>query len=99
MFLHKVFHKYFKVSNIISKDLNIISICITSSEKYGKFKPKLKFNDSICIFPSSLDKLATSFKVETSKEHFPYSFVNESKINYIGCVPDINLFNNNNKKS
>lgn len=92
-FLHKIFHKYFNVSNIVSKERDIISISITSKSKVGKIKPKLIFNDSICILPSSLEKLGKSFNVETIKGVFPYSFVNENNLNYKGPKPDINFFN------
>ena len=38
-------------------------------------------------------KLTKGFGVETLKSIFPYFFVNENNLNYIGEVPDIKYFN------
>lgn len=92
IFLHKIFHLHFDPCNIISKELNIISISITSRTKIGKVKPKLYFKDSFCILPSSLDRLGKSFGVETPKGHFPYTFVNANNLNYIGDIPEFKFY-------
>lgn len=61
--------------------------------KYGKYS--LKFRDSLLLLPSSLDKLATEFKVE-NKGTFPILIWNNPDIdlNYIGEVPPIDSFVN-----
>ena len=41
---------------------------------------------------NSLSKLGKSFNVETQKDIFPHSFVNEHNLNYIGTVPSYNYF-------
>jgi hypothetical protein len=50
------------------------------------------FKDSQQLINFSLRKLAKAFDVDTQKGIFPYSFVNENNLNYIGQVPDINYF-------
>lgn len=94
IFLHKIFHKYYTVSNLISKEMNIITLTIKSRTKYGKIYPKLKFSDSICILPSSLDNLGKSFDVTTKKDVFPYTFVNKDNLNYKGDLPDFSYYKN-----
>src|SRR5699024_6282439 len=94
IFLHKIFHKYYKVSNLISKEMNIITLTIKSSTKYGKIYPKLKFSDSICILTSSLDNLAKSFDLTTKKDIFTYTFVNKDNLNYKGDLPDFSYYKN-----
>lgn len=94
IFLHKIFHKYYNVSNIISKEMNIITLTIKSKTKYGKIFPKLKFSDSICIIPSSLDSLAKSFDVATKKDIFPYTFVHKDNLEYSGDIPDFKYYKN-----
>jgi hypothetical protein len=39
----------------------------------------------------SLRILAKAFGVDTQKSIFPYTFVNENNLNYIGNVPEFNL--------
>jgi hypothetical protein len=53
----------------------------------------IHFRDSQQLLLTSLLKLGKSFNVETLKSVFPYSFVNEYNLNYIGDVPSINFFN------
>jgi len=95
IFLHQIFHRYFNVSNIISKELDVISVTLTSRIKSGKIKPRLKFSDSIRILPSSLDRLGKAFGVEITKGQFPYTFVNAGNLKYVGCLPDISDYNSN----
>lgn len=40
----------------------------------------------------NLRKLAKVFGVDTQKGFFPYSFVNENNLDYIGPIPDIKYF-------
>lgn len=87
IFLHRILHKYFKVSNIISKDINIISMKITNVKKI-----KLKFVDSFALLPSSLDRLGKAFDTSTTKGNFPYSFVNKDNLDYSGDMPDFTYY-------
>jgi hypothetical protein len=60
-----------------------------------KFKNYIiTFKDSQQLLILSLRKLGKAFGVETQKGYFPYSFVNENNLNYIGITPDFSLFNN-----
>lgn len=52
------------------------------------------FRDSQQLLLGSLAKLSKSFGVETLKTVFPYSFVNENNLDYIGEVLEINYFDN-----
>jgi DNA polymerase type B, organellar and viral len=52
---------------------------------------KINFRDSLLMLPNSLRKLAKSFNVE-AKGIFPYSFVNNVDLNYIGKVPSYKYF-------
>jgi hypothetical protein len=68
---------------------------ITINLNFGKDnKYQLQFRDSYLLLLNSLAKLCKSFKVETYKSVFPYLFVNENNLDYIGSVPDIKYFDN-----
>lgn len=55
---------------------------------------KITFLDSYNILSNSLEKLTRDFEVETVKGVFPYSYVNESNLDYIGETPDIKYYKN-----
>jgi hypothetical protein len=58
-----------------------------------KFKNyNIIFKDSLKILITSLRKLAKLFAVEVQKSNFPYSFVNENNLDYIGPIPDFKYF-------
>lgn len=59
----------------------------------NSFKYNIKFRDSLLMLPSSLDKLGKAFKVQQLKSIFPYNFVTEDNLNYIGEVPEYKYFN------
>jgi len=52
----------------------------------------VSFRDSKQLLNHSLRDLGKSFNVDIQKSIFPYSFVNEDNLNYIGEVPNINYF-------
>ena len=54
---------------------------------------KITFIDSLNILSGSLDTLTKDFKVNYLKGHFPYSFVNENNLTYIGQTPSISYYN------
>lgn len=58
---------------------------------YNGGQNSVNFRDSLLILPSSLKKLAKSFGVE-DKGIFPYSFVNNNNLNYVGPVPEYKYF-------
>ena len=72
---------------IITKKFNILK-----DGKERTVRAKFKINDSYLILMNSLAKLGKSFNVETQKDVFPHSFVNENNLNYIGEVPSYNYF-------
>ena len=90
IFIMKYLVKVGSVNPIIHNG-RIISINLN----YGKNNDyQLHFRDSYLLLLNSLMKLCKSFRVETSKSVFPYLFVNENNLDYIGSVPDIKYFDN-----
>jgi DNA polymerase elongation subunit (family B) len=85
IFLLKILAKIAICKPIIHND-RIISIQLN----YGDHV--IYFRDSLQILIGSLAKLGKSFKVETVKSIFPYLFVNENNLDYIGNIPEINFF-------
>lgn len=60
-----------------------------------KFKDyNITFKDSLQMLIISLRKLGKTFGVITQKSIFPYTFVNENNLNYIGTIPDFKYFDN-----
>ncbi len=88
-FLFKTLIKLGNIRPIIHKG-KIISIKLFFGENN---QYNITFIDSYQILLTSLSKLAVSFNVE-EKGIFPYSFVNENNLDYIGEVPDFKYFNN-----
>lgn len=92
-FIFKILIKLGNIRPIIHKG-KIISIKLFySPNENNNRKYSIEFKDSYQILLSSLQKLAKSFNVE-DKGIFPYNFVNENNLNYIGKVPEIKHFNN-----
>ena len=88
IFLLKYLVKLGSVQPIIHNG-RIISINLN----YGKDNDyQLHFRDSYLLLLASLGKLCRSFKVENSKSIFPYNFVSENNLDYIGSVPDYKYF-------
>ena len=68
------------------RDNRIISLTL----KFDGYK--LIFKDSYQILLGSLSKLSKAFQIETPKTIFPYLFVKENNLDYIGEIPDITYF-------
>ena len=78
--------------NPIIKDGKFINLEVIY--KIGDNKYKITFRDSYLLLNSSLSKLSKAFNGINIKGIFPYDFVNENNLNYIGNVPDIKYFSN-----
>ena len=98
VFLLKDLTTLYKIKPIL-RDGALIELKINFDKGPGKgTSPKgaghLLIHDSLLLLPTSLDKLAKSFKVE-QKGFFPYSFINNSDIplNYNGNIPDFKFYN------
>jgi len=89
-FILKILINKYKVTNLLPRNNSLISFNVTCNIKNKKIK--IKFADSICLLPASLAELGNSFNVETVKGVFPYNFVKENNLNYIGALPDIKYF-------
>jgi hypothetical protein len=70
----------------------IISLDIVKKIKAQKKIIKISILDSFLLLPFSLKKLGKIFNCETSKGIFPYKFINQGNIKYIGCIPGIEYF-------
>jgi len=103
LFLLKELVEYNKENNnyfdlkCVFKDSRILKLEV--SAKISKtVKNKIIFIDSLNLLPESLESLGESFNVNVVKGVFPYSFVNNDTLYYIGNTPDISYFNLRNKK-
>ena len=87
IFLLKILAKLGYCQPTIHND-NIISIQFSYKDYVILFK------DSHQMLNVSLRILAKAFGVDTQKSIFPYTFVNENNLDYIGEVPDFKYFYN-----
>jgi hypothetical protein len=55
----------------------------------------ITIKDSYLLLPNSLRKLGHDYKVNTLKGYFPYSFVKNNNLNYIGNIPEYSYYKNN----
>ena len=76
--------------NPIIKDNKFINLEIFY--KINNKTYKISFRDSYLLLSSSLSKLSKAFNINNPKGIFPYSFVNESNLQYNGIVPDYSYF-------
>jgi hypothetical protein len=83
---------YYKIDTVF-RDNRIIKLTI-SIKISNHTQRKISLHDSYLIIPSSLSKLAKDFDCNNQKGYFPYKFVNNNNLNYIGKTPDKNYFNN-----
>jgi hypothetical protein len=70
----------------------IISLDIVKKIKGQKKIIKISILDSFLLLPFKLKKLGIVFNCEVSKGIYPYKFINQGNINYIGCIPGIEYF-------
>jgi hypothetical protein len=90
IFLFKYLIELGNVTPIIHNG-RIISINLN----YGKnLEYRLQFKDSYLILLASLIKLTKGFITKKQKSIFPFLFVNENNLDYIGQVPEFKEFNN-----
>jgi DNA polymerase type B, organellar and viral len=54
----------------------------------------ITFRDSYQLLITSLKNLGKVFGVDTQKSIFPYKFVNENNLDYVGSIPDFKYFDN-----
>jgi hypothetical protein len=85
IFLLKILAKLGHCQPTIHND-NIISIQFNYKDYIILFK------DSHQMLNVSLRILAKAFGVDTQKSIFPYTFVNENNLDYIGAVPEFKYF-------
>lgn len=52
----------------------------------------MTFKDSYLIFTNSLKSLAKTYNTNSQKGCFPYGFVNDKTLNYIGLIPDYEYY-------
>lgn len=73
--------------NPIWKDDAILSLSL----KYGDFR--ITILDSLQLIPGSLNNILKSFNNSIQKGNFPYNFVNQNNLYYIGPKPSKEFFN------
>ena len=87
IFLLKILAELGQIKPVIHHK-DIISIGF----KFNNFN--ITFKDSLQMLIVSLRNLAKTFGALTQKSIFPYTFVNENNLDYIGEVPDFKYFDN-----
>jgi hypothetical protein len=91
IFLLKILTELGNIQPIIHNG-ELISINFNFKIGFKNKEYNIVFRDSLKILLVSLRKLAKVFGVETQKSIFPYSFVNETNLDYIGPIPDLKYF-------
>lgn len=71
------------------KDNTIISISI----KNTKLNRKIKIYDSLQLINDNLRNILNTFNCDIKKEYFPYDFVTNDRLFYVGSKPDLCYFN------
>jgi hypothetical protein len=79
---------------LIYKNGKIISIKVYYGNKdvHGRYPYNITFKDSYHLLPASLSKLATAFELPINKTPFPFDFVVDYTLNYIGEVPELEYY-------
>ena len=83
--------QFYKIKTIF-RDNRIIKLEISINTGKNSTR-KITFLDSYLMITSSLDKIAKNFECEYSKGIFPYDFINENNLYYIGDTPNKKYFN------
>ena len=77
----------------VFKDNSLLKIKV--GKVIGKSKVYINIVDSYSILPNSLKNLGKNFNVDIEKGIFPYKFVNENKLFYVGNAPDVSYYSKN----
>lgn len=93
IFLMKVLSNLSNNIRPIIREGRLIDIRFIFASQYNKNNYTLYFRDSLLLLPSSLRKLAINFGVE-NKGIYPYKFVNDHSLDYVGNVPEYKYFDN-----
>lgn len=101
IFLYKILLDYNKnlgreyfILNSILRDGVIIRLDVKIKKLNNSVK--ISFLDSINLLKGSLQSLQNDFEVESKKGQFPYEFVNENNLFYIGNKPDLSFYDGKN---
>jgi hypothetical protein len=76
----------------IFRDKSILKITI--SKKINGVNRKVQICDSYAILTSSQKALCLAFGVDSLKTDFPYKFLHQDNLSYIGNTPDKDYFEN-----
>nr|CAA45364.2 putative DNA-polymerase, B-type [Morchella conica] len=96
-FILKIIYDNFVVKPLY-KDRTILQLDMTlktfeTNTKKCKNK-RMVLKDSYLLLPESLKRLGTNFNTNIQKGYFPYDFVNENRLEYIGEIPNYQYFKN-----
>lgn len=78
---------YYQMNTPVFRDNRLLRLNIKIKTKSGGFI-KISLLDSYSLLPEKLSQLSKSFQCEVTKGLYPYKFVNETNLNYIGETPD-----------
>jgi hypothetical protein len=86
----RIGEKYFKFNPIL-KDKRILKLEI--SAKISKsVNNTITLVDSLALLPTTLEDLGKAFTTKYKKPLFPYSFVSNETLHYVGCSPSIEFY-------
>ena len=77
-------------TNFVFRDKNIIKIIV--SKNINGTNRKFTIQDSLAILVGSQRDLCRAFEVETQKTDFPYLFLHERNLGYLGNTPEISFY-------
>lgn len=86
-------HYYFET---ITRDKGIIKLIV--KRVIDKRVKSVTLLDSYALLNSSLDNLSKSYNLIEKKTVFPYKFVSENTLFYVGNTPGIKFYNSISKK-
>lgn len=91
----KMSEPYFKLKAIL-RDNRILKLQI-SVKKSKSVTNTIFLVDSLALLPMSLSALAKGFSTKFEKPYFPYTFVTDKTLYYIGNTPPIEYYNTHKK--
>lgn len=86
----KVGVKYYKLKAVL-RDNRILKLQI-SVQKSSSVNNSIFLVDSLTLLPMSLASLAEAFTTKYEKPSFPYTFVTEKTLDYVGNTPPIEYY-------
>lgn len=81
------------IFNEIKNNINYVDFTFSDNGiKYIEFD-NVKIFDICLYYQGKLSTISKNFNLDENKSVYPYKFVNENNLNYIGNVPELNFWN------